>query len=160
VLCFETFHHEVGLGMRMHREGWYVRLRDGGPLVTVWIALASQPDGGGELQYAPGSHRFGGFEDPKLEDAAAHEQIVNRFGLQCASAGIRRFSGRKGDALITRGDLGVSGEPVTTECRMFVAHFCALRDEPAYFANLAPEFRVKRQWTPELYVSTVYAGKY
>jgi phytanoyl-CoA hydroxylase len=153
LLCFETFHHEVGLGMRMHREGWYVSLRDGAPFASVWIALADIDEGGGELQYAPGSHLLPGFADPR-------EEIVNRFGLECATMGIRRFTARKGDVLIASGDLGIGGDSVTDECRMFVAHFCALRDEPAYFAKLAPEFRVKRQLTRELYSSTVYAGKY
>lgn len=160
VLCFETFHHEVGLGMRMHREGWYVRLRDGGAaaMATVWIALADIEEGGGELQYSPGSHLPTGYDDPQLHDAAAHEHVVSRFGSECAV--IQRFSARKGDVLITRGDLGVGGALVAGECRMFVAHFCSLQDEPAYFANLAPEFRVKRQLTRELYSSTVYVGKY
>gem|GEM_PF-6515627 len=158
LLCFETFHHEVGLGMRMHREGWYVRLRGGGPLVTVWIALADIGEGGGEPQYSPGSHLLHGFGDARLDDAATHEQVVNRFGSECAE--IRRFGARKGDVLVTRGDLGVGGAPVADECRMFVGHFCALADEPAYFENLAAEFRVKRQLKRELYSSTVYAGKY
>ena len=59
--------------MRMHREGWYVRLRDGGPFATVWIALADIAEGGGEYRNSPGSHLLVGYDDPRLDDAAAHE---------------------------------------------------------------------------------------
>jgi phytanoyl-CoA hydroxylase len=162
ILCFETFHHEVGLGMRFHREGWYVTLREGGPsaMVTLWIALDDISEGGGELQYAPGSHQFPGFEDARLQAANEHEGVVARFGEECRRAGVQRFCASKGDVLVTRGDLGVAGDPVAADCPMLVAHFCALPNDPGYFAKLAPEFRVKRQVTAELYSSTVYVGKY
>ena len=157
ILCFETFHLEVGLAMRMHRESWFVGLRDRQSLMlTAWIALDTIESGSGELLYVPGSQLWNGYDEAKIPEAA-----VVRFGAACMNA--ERFVARAGDVLITRGDLGIGGAPVPApvpDCRMFVAHFCALREDPGYFELLEAPYRVKRQLTRELYSATVYAGRY
>jgi hypothetical protein len=164
VLCFETFHLEVGLGMRFHREGWYVPLRDRpAKLLTAWIALRDIEAGSGELQYVPGSHRFKGYDNPLLDSPGKHEELVIRFGEECRASGVKSFTGRTGDVLITRGDLAVGGAPVSTpvlDCRMLCAHFCALQDDPGYFAFLEPQYRVKRQLSREVFASTAYPARY
>ena len=164
LLCFETFHLEVGLAMRLHRESWYVGLRDRPQdMLTAWIALEDMQPGAGEPIYVPGSHRFSGYDQPEIGTPTRHEQVVTRFGIECERAGLRRFLARKGDVLITRADLAVGGAPITNPdatCRMLIAHFCPLQDDPGYFVHFAPEYRVKRQLTPKLYSSTVYVGKF
>ena len=48
VLCFQSFHLEAGLGMRLHQESWYIPLRDpSDPGFSVWIALEDQQEGSG-----------------------------------------------------------------------------------------------------------------
>jgi ectoine hydroxylase-related dioxygenase (phytanoyl-CoA dioxygenase family) len=150
LLCFETFHHEAGFGMRLHRESWFVKLRDAGLVYSCWIALEDLGDGPGGLRFVPGSHTLAGI-DEFSEDAVR---------VLCEDQVSVPFNGKKGDVLVLRGDVAVGCAPGPQGGRMLAAHYCSLANDPAYFAKLAPEYRLKRQFSEQLYVSTVYAGRF
>jgi hypothetical protein len=150
LLCFETFHHEAGFGMRLHRESWFVKLRDAGLVYSCWIALEDLADRDGGLRFIPRSHRLAGI-DVFSEDAV---RVLSEDHVSVP------FNGKKGDVLVLRGDVAAGCVPGIQGGRMLAAHYCSLANEPAYYAKLAPEFRLKRQHSEHLYVSTVYAGRF
>lgn len=147
ILGFQSLTFERGSTQAIHQDTAYVVCSSPMTLAASWVALEDIEEGSGELQYYPGSHRFGDFNfgDPDRKHWNAeqdgnpiHDHFLNWLHETAKEKEIERLSflPKKGDALIWSADLahggGAISRPELTR-RSFVTHYCPRNVDPHYF---------------------------
>ncbi len=141
-MAFQSLVFSYGTEQDMHQDTAFVVLRSPLEFTGLWIALEDIEEGTGELQYYEGSHRIPQFLwEGKCRAMPPGTTSQNDFlrwmvekpeELGCP---LRKFTPRKGDALVWHADLVHGGSPVTKKGhtrRSLVTHLCPVDNDPAY----------------------------
>ncbi len=144
-LCFE-----FGSEQTLHRDPMVVPTGAPGHMVAAWIALEEITPDCGALVYVPGSHRLPYFEftpgewqfdGSRMGEAEVRAALDWNDRLQ-RERGLapRRFTPKKGQALLWHASLTHGGAPVTdpeSTRRSFVVHYSTRRTYPERSITLA-----------------------
>lgn len=144
-VAFQSLSFVVGSQQRLHQDTAYVVVSRPYTLTASWIALEDVTEGGGELEYIPGSHKFpdflfGGEHKAwvqKRDGVAANDQYIDWLYEQADKRHIatRRFVASKGDVLIWAADLAHGGARINNHDvtrRSLVTHYCPRGVLPNY----------------------------